>query len=313
MSPRLAALSVDLDGIPHYHAIHGLAPLPAEATATHAVYDLALARMDAFARAHDLPLTLFAIGADLERPQSASALRSLVERGHAAGNHSLSHRYDLVRAPADAIAREVEEGERAIAKATGERPAGFRAPGYTVSDALFDALEALGVRYDSSVFPCPGYYGAKALVMGALRLVGRTSASVLDTPRVLTAPARPYRPGRPWYRRGRRAFVELPIGVTRWLRLPFIGTSVALAGERGARWLAEGCAEEPLVNLELHAIDFLGVDDGLEHLAPHQPELRVPLARRMDALSAAVETITRRGARFVRLDEAAERFASRAD
>jgi hypothetical protein len=309
VSPRLAAVSVDLDGIPHYHAIHGLAPLPAGAMATHAVYDTALARMDAFARAHDLPLTLFAIGADLARVENAAALRGLVERGHAAGNHSLSHRYDLVRAPADAIAREVEEGERAITAAAGERPTGFRAPGYTVSDALFDALEALDVRYDSSVFPCPAYYGAKALVMGALGVIGRTSASVLDTPRVLTAPARPYRPGRPWYRRGRRSFVELPIGVTRRLRLPFIGTSIALAGERGARWLAEGCADEPLVNLELHAIDFLGAEDGLEHLGPHQPELGVPLARRMAALSAAVSTIARRGARFVRLDEAAERFA----
>ena len=34
------------------------------------------------------------------------------------------------------------EGAAAIARVTGRRPVGFRAPGYTVSDPLFDALEA---------------------------------------------------------------------------------------------------------------------------------------------------------------------------
>jgi peptidoglycan/xylan/chitin deacetylase (PgdA/CDA1 family) len=306
---RLAAVSIDLDGIGHYHRIHGLAPQPQDAAAAHAVHDVALARAEDFARANRLPLTLFAIGEDLARTESAAVLRALASRGHAIENHSLSHHYDLVRRSAAEIAREVEEGQRAIERAVGVRPAGFRAPGYTVSDALFDALEALDVRFDSSVFPCPPYHAAKALVMAAMRLRGRRSASVLDTPRVLTAPARPYRPGKPWFRRGRRSFVELPIQVTPRLRLPVIGTSVALAGVTVARWLAAACADEPLMNLELHGIDFLDASDGLAHLAPHQPELRVPLERRLQALSEAVQALKERGATFVRLDEAAAAFA----
>ncbi len=305
---NLAAVSVDLDGISHYHHIHGLAPLADEAAALHAVYDVALARMADFARAHYLPLTLFAIGADLARPESAAALGCLAARGHVVENHSFSHRYDLTRASPAEIQRDIEAGQDAIARATGRRPAGFRAPGYTVTDAVLDALEALDMRFDSSVFPCPAYYGAKALVMGALRLRGRTSASVLDTPRVLAAPTRPYRPGRPFFRAGRRALVELPIQVTPGLRLPFIGTSLALAGPRAARLLAEVCRSEPLVNLELHGIDFLDESDGLAHLVPHQHELRFPLARRLDALSAALSVFTKRGARFVTLEEAATAF-----
>ncbi|MDI1476119.1 polysaccharide deacetylase family protein [Polyangium sp. y55x31] len=306
---RFGALSVDLDGISHYHQIHGLAPLADEAVALHAVYDIALARMADFAGAHDLPLTLFAIGADLARPESAAKLADLAARGHVVENHSFSHRYDFTRASPEEIRRDIAAGQDAIERATGRRPVGFRAPGYTVTDVVLDALEELGLRFDSSVFPCPAYYGAKALVMAAMRVVGRTSASVLDTPRVLAAPTRPYRPGKPLFRPGNRALVELPIQVTPGLRLPFIGTSIALAGPRVARVLTAQCADEPLVNLELHGIDFLDASDGLAHLVPHQRELRIPLARRLDALSAAIDVLAKRGAKFVTLEEAARAIA----
>ncbi|WP_437562846.1 polysaccharide deacetylase family protein [Sorangium sp. So ce542] len=307
MGGRLAAVSIDLDEVPNYLAIHGLAVLERSGAAISpsAVYDTALPRIAAFAASHGIPVTLFAIGRDLARPASAAALRALSDAGHAVENHSYAHRYDLSRLPRPAIAADVLLGAEAIAEAVGRRPTGFRAPGYTVSDALFDALDAIGVAFDSSVFPCPPYYAAKALAMGVQRAQGRGSAAILDTPRVLAAPRRPYRPGRPWYRRGGRRFVELPIQVTPGLRLPVIGTSVGLAGATGARWLARACAGEALVNLELHGMDFLDRGDGLEALAAYQPELRVPLGRRMEALGAFVEEIARGGARFVRLDEAA--------
>ena len=222
-------------------------------------------------------------------------------------NHSQHHRYDLTRLSPEEIAREVHEGADSIARVTGRRPEGFRAPGYTVSDALFDALDEAGVAFDSSVFPCPPYYLAKAAAMGAMRLRGRTSRSILDTPRVLAAPRRPYRPGRRWDRRGERRFVEIPVQVTPVLGLPFFGTSIGLGGATVARLLARSCAGEPLVNLELHAIDFLDASDGIEALVPHQPELRVPLARRLDALSAALDVLAGAGYAFVRLDEATRR------
>lgn len=304
--PRgLAAISIDLDEVHHYLAIHAL---PGGGAAAHAVYDAALARIASFAASHSIPVTLFAVGEDLARPASAAALRALSDAGHPVENHSYGHRYDLVRLSAGEIREEIARGAEAIAGVTGRTPAGFRAPGYTVDDAVLDALESLGVAFDSSVFPCPPYYTAKALVLAAQRAKGRRSASILDSPRVLLAPARPYRPGRPFWRAGRRRLVELPIQVTPWLRLPVIGTSVALARPAGARLLARACAGEPLVQLELHGMDFVARTDGLEVLAPHQPELRVPLERRLAALSAFVEEIKRARRSFVRLDEAAEAF-----
>jgi hypothetical protein len=69
---KLCSISVDLDEIPNYFAIHGLgarAPL-AEPTAT-AVYDIALPRLCELAGSLGVPLTLFAIGDDLARAESA--------------------------------------------------------------------------------------------------------------------------------------------------------------------------------------------------------------------------------------------------
>ena len=306
MRPRLCALSVDLDEIHHYFAIHGLA---SDGRAEHAVYDVALARMGDVAASLGVPLTLFAVGDDLARPASVAALRALHGRGHAVENHSLRHRYDLARLGPDEILAEVVGGADAIERAVGVRPTGFRAPGYTVNDAVFDALALEGVAFDSSVFPCPPYYAAKAAVMAGLRVVGRRSASVLDSPRVLAAPTRPYRPGERWFSRGARPFVELPVQVTPFVRLPVIGTSLGLAGAHGARLLARSLAHEPLVNLELHGIDFLDGADGLAALVPRQPELRRPLPARLDALAAFVDALRAAGRAFVRLDEAARAFA----
>jgi len=128
---------------------------------------------------------------------------------------------------------------------------------------------------------------------------------VLDDPRVLTAPANPYRVGRPYTRRG-VGLLELPIGVTRGARLPYIGTSVTLGGPRLARVLSHAMVGRPLVNLELHGIDLSDVeDDGLRWLAPHQPDLRRSAAEKEAALRAAIAVLRSAGYAFVTLAEAA--------
>jgi peptidoglycan-N-acetylglucosamine deacetylase len=301
---RLCAVSVDLDEIPNYFAIHGL-PEPT-GPERWLVYDVAVDRLSALAAELDLPLTLFAIGADLRRPESAARLRSAHARGFEIANHSLDHRYDLVRLGRDAIRHQIEAGADAIEHAVGARPVGFRAPGYTITDEVFEVLVDLGVTYDSSVFPCPPYWAAKAVKIGTIALRGRTSRSIVDTPAVLAAPTRPYRIGRPYWKRG-NGLLELPVQVTRGPRLPFFGTSVTLGGEVVARALARMCVGAPLVNLELHGIDVLDAADGLEALRPHQPDVRVARDRKLDALRAAVSELRRAGYAFVTLREAAAR------
>lgn len=302
---KLASVSVDLDEVHHYFALHGVAP----GEHSNLVYDRAIARSLDWARSLDLPLTYFAVGSDLERFESATALRDAARLGHEIGNHSLSHHYDLTRRARAEIEREVSAGADAIERAVGERPRGFRAPGYTMSDELFEVLSGAGVLYDSSVFPCPPYYAAKGVAMLASRLAGRKSSAIVAAPHVLRAPRRPYRVGRPFSSAG-NGLPELPIQVTPKVRLPYIGTSLVLAGPDGARLLTRTLLLEGFVNLELHGIDFLGREDGLGALAAHQPDAKLSLARKLASLTAAIELLKRHDFAFVRLDTAANALLS---
>jgi peptidoglycan/xylan/chitin deacetylase (PgdA/CDA1 family) len=300
---KLCSVSVDLDEIPNYFQIHGL-QVPAGDTTATLVYDVAVGRLCTLASDAGLPLTLFTIGSDMARPEAAAQLRAARSAGHEIANHSLDHRYDLVKLGRGEIARQITEGADAIERAVGERAGGVGAPRDTISDEGVSRREGRGGADDTSVFPCPAYFGAKAAAIGLIAARGRKSHSVLDTPRVLTAPTVPYRVGTPYWKRG-QGIREIPVQVTRGLRLPFIGTSVTLAGPDRARWLAKMCVGDELVNLELHGIDVLDAADGLEALRPFQPDVRVTKEKKLAALHAAIDVLKGAGYTFVTMREAA--------
>jgi len=93
------------------------------------------------------------------------------------------------------------------------------------------------------------------------------------------------------------------------LRLPFIGTSLALLGPSAARLLTRSVLGAPLVNLELHGLDFLEARDVPEALLAVQPDLRVPVARKLATFGAVLELLRKHGYAAVRLDEAARAFS----
>lgn len=265
-----------------------------------------------FASSYCLPLTLFVIARDLHRAQNLVPLRRAISAGHEIANHSLDHWYDLTRRePAEQI-RQVVEANSRISAQLGVEPRGFRAPGYTVSSTLLRTLRDAGFSYDSSVFPCPIYHAAKAVAMLAMRLGGRTSQSILDGFPMMLAPTLPYRTGATYWTRG-KGLLELPIQVVGPLRLPFIGTSLTSLGPRGARLLTRSLVGVPFVNLELHGIDFLEARDVPRELLAAQPDLRIPLARKLDALGAALETLRAHGYACLRLDEAARSVVGHLD
>jgi peptidoglycan-N-acetylglucosamine deacetylase len=296
------AISVDLDEIPNYASIHGVS---LDLAGSNAVHDVAVDRLLAWAERQRIPLTLFTVAADLERPSVGERLRFAARSGHEIANHSLNHRYDLTRRPRAEMKREVQEAAERIASAVGQMPSGFRAPGYTTTDELYQVLGECGVKYSSSVFPCAPYFVLKSLAIAWKALTGKRSHSIVDTPRVLTAPTRPYRIGSPYYRRG-AGMLEFPMQTTPWLRLPWIGTTLTLAPLVVSKWLTAQLLGEPFLNLELHGIDVLDQADGLQPLAPFQPDVRVPLAQKLLALDGVVAQLRSRGYEFVTLRDAAQ-------
>lgn len=309
MNVKLAAISIDLDEVTRYAAIHGLQSELGDTT--HAVYDRCVPRLATWLARQSIRATIFAVGEDLERAENRRTIADLHEAGHEIANHSYHHHYDLVRREEVEIRDEIERAAVAIAGACGTRPVGFRAPGYTMSDTVFRALEDSGALYDSSVFPCPTYYAAKATALVAIGLQGRASASTLDSPRVLLAPRNPYRVGRPYWRRG-AGLLEIPIGVTR-LQLPYIGTSLIVGGKQGATWLTRQMRGRNLINLELHGFDAADLEqDRLHLLAAHRPDLKRTASQKLETLTSVVRMLRREGYELVTLEEAALRLNARA-
>jgi peptidoglycan-N-acetylglucosamine deacetylase len=300
---RLCALSVDLDPIPLYHRIHGLSAPDRERA--NAALDLALERFLDFASIAGIPLTLFVVGRELERPAFARRLERAVAAGHELGNHTLDHPYDLVRLSREQQREQIEAPLSLCERVIGVRPRGFRAPGYIVTDDLLELVRESGHLYDSSVFPSPAYYAAKRAARAALTLAGRRSDTIIDRLDVLRAPTRPYRLGRPYYVSG-DGLPELPIQVTRGLRLPFIGTGLVLAGTLGARALTEFVIGEPFINLEFHAIDLLDARDGLQALRGFQPDLRSSTRDKLRIFNGVVNRLKQARYEFIRLDQAAK-------
>ena len=300
----LASLSIDLDGLEHYHRIHGLPDPPAGRDPVH---QRAVERFGELCARLGLRGTAFCIGASLADAEAARAVRALADAGHELGNHSLSHDYGLSRLPPAEIAAEVRGGADAVERAGGRRPVGFRAPGYTLSAALVAALVADGYRYDSSGFPALPYYLGKAAVLAVLAAGGRPSRAVLDRPRVLLAPRRPYRPrGDEPYAAGALPIVELPV-TTGVLGFPLIGTFVATLPPAILRALAAGTRSLPLFNLELHGVDLLDASDATPALAARQRDLRVPASVKIARIERFVRSLRRR--EWTTLADAAERLA----
>jgi len=305
---KLASISVDLDEVPRYAAIHGVeAPTGPGA---RAVYQKCVPRITAWFDDESIRATFFAIGEDLERQENRRIIAGLHAAGHEIGNHSYHHHYDLTRRASADISDEIRRGSTIIEESCGTPPVGFRAPGYVVNEALFGALEACGVEYDSSVFPCASYYAVKAAALGAIKLRGRKSSSILDRPGVLRAPREPYRIGQPFWKEG-NGLMELPIGVTP-LQLPYIGTSLVLGGDRLANRLSRQMLRREFINLELHGFDLADTsEDGLEVLRSHRADLHRSAAEKLRSLRAAVRVIRDAGYELVTLEEAARHFKAK--
>ncbi len=282
------SVSVDLDGLGCYAAIHGLDPRALDQSASRAVPLVALGRLCELFAELKIPATLFAIGRELDEvPGAAGALGAAAGAGHEIGSHSYDHDYALSRRPESQIIEDLQKCDAAIARATGGLPPrGFRAPGYTLSPALVAALRARGYSYDSSLLPAPAYYAAKAVAMGLYGLRGRKSHSILGAPGQLFGARGPH------WRQGLR---ELPIATLPLLRAPIIGTLVVAAPEAISARLLQASAAAGHVNLELHGIDVLDKSDVPIEIARAQPGLAAPAAKKLARLRAVLTALRARG------------------
>jgi hypothetical protein len=283
MSERQTLVSVDLDDLACYHAIHGLGPVP---DGRHGVVlERCLPRfLELFAEL-GVTATFFVVGRDLERDlatggRGAESLGLALAEGHELANHGHAHAYDLVRRSDEHIARDLRACD-GLLRGLGADVQGFRAPGYTHDDRLLGHVAGLGYRYDSSALPSLSYYLAKVFVMGLMVLRGRRSASTAHGIGAFLGRRRPYF-------RARVRLWEVPISVTDVLRIPLIGTFLLGGPDWLRRGLARAAERAAYLHVELHGLDLADADgDGVDdRLRSRQPGLGLPLAIRRDRLRA---------------------------
>jgi hypothetical protein len=290
MTKPVASVSLDLDNQWAYmktQGVDGWQSFPS-------YLDVAVPRILDTLKQAGLRITTFVVGKDAEDSQNHAALSQLAEAGHEIANHSYMHEPWLHLYDGQQLQADFESAEAAIEAATGQRPRGFRGPGFSTSPAVRAMLRERGYLYDASSFPTWLGPVARAYFFFTSDLPpeekarrGKMYGSLADA----FAPLRPYQiePG----------LLEIPVTTLPILRTP-IHLSYLLFLARFSMPVARlywNCAitlcrlTGVAPSLLLHPTDFLDLND-----APAMsffPAMRMPAKQKMDLVRYTLSTLQR--------------------
>jgi peptidoglycan/xylan/chitin deacetylase (PgdA/CDA1 family) len=149
MSKPIASLSLDLDNKWSYMKTHGDAGWDQYPS----YLDIVVPRFLKFFEQRNLKITVFIVGQDAALEKNHQALASITAAGHEVGNHSFKHEPWLHLYTEQQIHDELGQTEELLQRICGERPVGFRGPGFSCSDTVFRVLKDRNYQYDCSTFP----------------------------------------------------------------------------------------------------------------------------------------------------------------
>jgi peptidoglycan/xylan/chitin deacetylase (PgdA/CDA1 family) len=309
MTKPLASLSLDLDNKWSYLKTHG----DAGWESFPSYLDVVVPRVLAMLAERGLRITFFIVGQDAALEKNRAALRSIADAGHEIGNHSFHHEPWLHLYSPEQLSEELTRAEDALEAATGERPIGFRGPGYSFSQPLLAELANRGYEYDASTFPtflgplARAYYFFHANLSGGQRKERKRLFGKFDEG---FRPLRPYR----WPELSRELieipvttmpFVKLPIHLSYLLYLGQYSETAAIAYFGAALRLCDWFNVEP--SILLHPLDFLGGDDDGD--LSFFPAMNLPAAKKLNLAGRALDLLAKRR-RIVTMREHARAYAT---
>lgn len=102
---------------------------------------------------YDVKATFFVLGWIAER--KPELVKEIHSRGHEMASHGYGHiiNYELSR---EEIYEDIKKSKKMLESITGEKVIGYRAPNFSVTQDVIDALTTLGFEYDSSYHPFSG-------------------------------------------------------------------------------------------------------------------------------------------------------------
>ena len=145
----LAAISLDLDNQWSYQKTHGDSGWRRYPSYLDIFIPPFLDLLDELG----LKITFFVVGQDAAQEENAKALAMLTERGHEVGNHSFYHEPWFHLYSKDQLSAEISKAEASILGVTGQKPLGFRGPGFSFSRELVEVLIDLNYLYDATTLP----------------------------------------------------------------------------------------------------------------------------------------------------------------
>lgn len=266
----LASLSLDLDNQWSYmktHADPGWDTFPS-------YLDILVPRVLDFLEKRGLKITFFIVGQDAALEKNHAAIRSIAEAGHEIGTHSFNHEPWLHLYSEQQFEEDLTRAEDHIERVTGQKPIGFRGPGYSFSSTVLRVLVRHGYQYDASTLPT--FLGP--LARAYYFMTTKLSPEEKERRKLLYGelkdgfqPLRPYQ----WQLEGaNKRLIEIPVTTMPVFKLPFHVSYILYISRISpilARFyfkLALGLCKLTRItpSLLLHPLDFLGCDD-IEELA----------------------------------------------
>ncbi|MHC5074653.1 MAG: polysaccharide deacetylase family protein, partial [Planctomycetota bacterium] len=148
-SKPLASVSLDLDNLWSYMKTHGDPGWESFPSYLDTFIPLVLDVLDELG----LRITFFIVGQDAALDKNRDVLGQITTRGHEVGNHSFYHDVWIGQYSKDYLHREILKAETEIERATGQKPQGFRGPGFCYNNNLLKVLNENNYLFDASMFP----------------------------------------------------------------------------------------------------------------------------------------------------------------
>lgn len=292
-SKQIASLSLDLDNQWSYMKIHG----DSGWESFPSYLDVVVPRILSFLQDRSLQITFFIVGQDAALSKNHSALKAIATAGHEIGNHSFHHDSWLHLYDEAEILDEIFQAEECIERVMGQKPKGFRGPGYSFSPSVLSVLAQRGYTYDASTFPtflgpiARAYY---FMTSGLSKKERKQRKALFGKFRDGFQPIKPYQ----WVIEEKK-LLEIPVSTMPIFKIP-IHFSYLLYLSGYSRRLALIYFQFALAmcritrtspSLLLHPLDFMGKDD-VPELA-FFPGMQLTHAYKLNVLSQAIQMLTR--------------------
>ena len=263
-------------------------------------FEIGIENLLAFFSCFNIRATFFFVARDLEIKNNADIIKSVIAEGHEIASHSYSHPQGFRLLTEKEKTYELKKSKEILEDVSGQDIIGFRAPGWNISDDTLPILQGLGYKYDSSVFPTSMSILLKALHYYAMRKRDLLTRTTLGEFYYLLSSSYPYHTDEKRLgKKGDSDFVEFPIQIAGFLRLPFFATfhlSYSSCIEMGYKAITN----RRIINYQMHLSDFVDYTvKEFSHEVPQQAgsylpaSLKLTLAEKMKIWNKVFRVITK--------------------